>query len=332
MTEQSADIAVADIGGTNARFARATLRKGGGIELGDPVVLGTGDYPAFADAWREFLRVEGGFKPAGASLALAGPASRGKFKLTNANWEFDAGSLLDEMGLDRVTLLNDFEAIGHAVADPASAAHLAHIAGPNDPLPRDETITIVGPGTGLGIAHFRRHRGEALIQATEGSHIGFAPVDAIDDAVLGALRKTYDRVSLERVISGEGIAHIYAAIAESEGANTARRDPLDIWQSGQQPNAQSADPLAARAVAHFVKTLGRIAGDYALAHGASGVVMAGGLGLRLHGHLKAPAFHEAFAGKGRYRAMMEAMPIKLITHPQPGMLGAAAAYFAAHSD
>lgn len=319
------EIAVADIGGTNARFARAALRQDGTIELSEPTVLRTGDFACFTDAWRAFLSAQCDFVPQGAALALAGPASQGSFKLTNADWEFDAATLLDDMGLSRVSLLNDFEAIAHAISGQSSQQHLAHVAGPDDPLPRDETITVIGPGTGLGIAHFRRRNGRAMIQATEGSHVDFAPVDEVDDAILSALRKVYDRVSLERVISGEGIVHIHSAIAAIEGAPiSAPRRPLDIWQSGMKGD----DPLTARAIAHFVKTLGRIAGDYALAHGASGVVMAGGLGLRLHNKLETPEFHAAFVNKGRYRTMMEAMPIKLITHPQPGMLGAATAFFA----
>ncbi len=328
MTNTAApEIAVADIGGTNARFARAHMDSDGAITLSEPTVLGTGEFPKFADAWRAFLAQQPDFKPRGASLALAGPASRGRFKLTNADWAFDAADLSQEMDLPRVALLNDFEAIAHAVAGLSGEEHLDHIAGPKLPLPQDETITIIGPGTGLGIAHFRRHRGEAIIQATEGSHIGFAPVNEIDDRMLAALRKVHDRVSLERVISGDGIAHIYAAICAMEGQIApAGRDPLSIWQSGMSGD----EPLTARAVAHFVKTLGRVTGDYALAHGASGIVMAGGIGLRLRDHLKAPEFHQAFLNKGRYRAMMDAIPIKLITHPQPGMLGAATAYFANH--
>lgn len=324
-TGKNPEIVVADIGGTNARFARASMRGDGTIDLGEPVVLGTGDFATFAEGWRAFLDSQRGFEPHGASLALAGPASQGSFKLTNADWEFDAATLLDEMAISRVSLLNDFEAIAHAVAGHASDEHLDHIAGPDDPLPRDETITVIGPGTGLGIAHFRRHKGEALIQATEGSHIDFAPVDEVDDAMLTALRKVHDRVSLERVISGEGILAIHAAIAAIEGEDVeGGQEPLSIWQLGMKGD----EPISARAVAHFVKTLGRFAGDYALAHGSSAVVLAGGIGLRLHEKLKAPEFHDSFVDKGRYRAMMEAMPIKLITHPQPGLLGAAVAYFA----
>ncbi|MEM1053358.1 MAG: glucokinase [Pseudomonadota bacterium] len=318
------EIAVADIGGTNARFARARRDANGAISLSEPTLLGTGKFVRFTDSWQAFLDSQAEFSPLGAALALAGPANRGTFKLTNANWSFDSAQLPRELGLSDVICLNDFEAISHAIAGLGDEAHLDHLAGPAIPLPQDGTITVIGPGTGLGIAHFRHHDGKALIQATEGSHIDFAPVDEIDDRALTNLRKVYKRVSLERVLSGEGIVHIHASICELAGEQSGDRSALNIWQAGMDDK----DPLCQRAVAHFVKTLGRIAGDYALAHGASGVVMAGGVGLRLHQHLKADAFHAHFVAKGRYRAMMEAMPIKLITHPQPGLLGAATAFFA----
>jgi glucokinase len=319
------EIAVADIGGTNARFARAWQSKEGGIALGDPVILATREYSGFADAWRTFLLQQQQFEPHGAALALAGPANLDRFKLTNANWEFDTATLLDDMAVPRLTLLNDFEAIAHAIASNVLAEDLMHIAGPPDPLPRDDTVTVIGPGTGLGIAYYSRHRGKPLIHATEGAHIDFAPVDRIDDAILAALRKRHDRVSLERVISGDGIAAIYSAIAQLEGGS-AEETPgaRQIWQLAMTGD----EPVARAALAQFVKTLGRAAGDYALAQGASAVVLAGGIGQRLAKHYAAPAFHEAFCNKGRYRAMMEAMPIKLMVHPQPGLIGAAAAYFA----
>jgi glucokinase len=316
------EIAVADIGGTNARFARAQVTSDGNVTLHEPVVLATGDYPDLASAWRTFCSHVEDFEPVGAAFALAGPVADGPFKLTNAAWRFDPGTLPNELGIARVTLLNDFEAIAHAVAGLDGDNHFAHLAGPREPLPRDGRVTVLGPGTGLGIAHYRRHEGIPLVQPTEGSHIDFAPTSRLDDALLGALRERYDRVSVERVISGEGIVHIQSAVAAREGIEPSCTEQLDIWKAGMA----GEDALASRAVAHIVETLGRVAGDFALAHGAVAVVIAGGLGQRLREHLCSPNFHRAFIAKGRYRSMMERMPVKLITHPQPGLIGAALAF------
>ncbi|MGB3711003.1 MAG: glucokinase [Erythrobacter sp.] len=312
--------AVADIGGTNARFARATVRDDGSIELDEPSLLATDDHPSLADAWRAFLARHPDFDPEGAALALAGPVGKGRFKLTNADWAFDTTTVADELGLSRAMLINDFEAVAHAIAGDPDADHIEHLAGPQRPLPESERVTVVGPGTGLGIAHYRVHEGRAYIQPTEGAHIDFAPTCALDDAVLALLRQEHDRVSVERVISGDGIRWIDAALRGKPPA----LDPLPIWQAGMA----GEDPEAARAVDHFVAILGRVAGDYALSHGSAGVVIAGGLGLRLREKLSHPGFHEAFMAKGRFRRMMEDIPVKLIGHDQPGLLGAARAFLA----
>ncbi|MEE4206260.1 MAG: glucokinase [Erythrobacter sp.] len=315
------EIAVADIGGTNARFARARVNADGGVTLAEPVVLATGDFPDLPSAWRAFCEREPGFEPAGAAFALAGPVGAGPFKLTNAEWRFDPDTLPGELGVENVTLLNDFAAIAHAVAG-LGREHLAHLAGPDERLLTEGTVTVIGPGTGLGIAHFRRHAGTTLVQATEGAHIDFAPVSPLDDAILADLRRRFGRVSVERVISGAGILAIHSAMAERDGLTPTPTDQLAIWKAGMA----GEDPLAERAVAHFVATLGRIAGDYALAHGAGAVVIAGGLGQRLRRHLCEPAFHEAFIAKGRYVELMRAIPVSLVTHAQPGLLGAALAH------
>ncbi|MEP3029683.1 MAG: glucokinase [Erythrobacter sp.] len=318
---RSNPVIVGDIGGTNARFAAAHIAASGEITLDDPVVLKTSDYATLAEAWNEYRKLSGGAPPLNASFALAGPVSERPFKLTNNNWHFDPKTLSAELRLDRLELLNDFAAVAHCVSH-LDHASLIHLAGPNTPAHDRGTTTIIGPGTGLGIAHMRYHEGRACIQATEGAHIDFAPVDAVDDALLARLRKTHSRVSLERVISGPGITEIYSVIAALNSASADLVEPIAIWSAG----IDGTDELAALAVGHFIKTLGRVTGDYALAHGANRAVIAGGIGQRLRNQLSDPAFHAAFLDKGRYRSMMEAIPIDLVTHPQPGLLGAAAAF------
>lgn len=315
-----ARFAVADIGGTNARFARVSRDADGRIDLAEPLVLATADFAGLTEAWRAFLDRQPGFEPDGAAFALAGPVGGDRFSLTNANWSFDVGTLPDELGVSRTILLNDFEAIAHAIAGDLRADHLEHIAGSEGHLPGDARISVIGPGTGLGVAHFRCDGGHSLIQPTEGAHIDFPPVCELDDRVLALLREVHGRVSVERVVSGDGIRWIHAAMTGRD----VQPDELPIWKAG----LDGSDEIAARAVRHFVKTLGRVAGDYALAQGSGGVVLAGGLGLRLRSLLSDPVFRSGFTAKGRYRAMLQAMPVKLITHPQPGLLGAVRAYLA----
>ncbi len=195
------------------------------------------------------------------------------------------------------------------------------------PLPATGTISVIGPGTGLGVAHFHRFAGGYHVQATEGGHVDFAPVDSVDDALLARLRKRHRRVSAERVVSGPAIVDIYETLAALEGRPVIEQDDKAIWESGMA----GTDSLAAAAVAHFCMALGSAAGDYALAHGAAGVAIAGGLGYRIRETLLASSFAERFRFKGRYEQLMAGLPVKLITHPQPGLFGAAAAFAKEHA-
>jgi glucokinase len=167
------------------------------------------------------------------------------------------------------------------------------------------------------VAHLDRFPGGYHVRATEGGHIGFAPQDEIDDRLLGSLRERYGRVVTERIHSGPGIVEIYAALGGSE-----LQDDRSIWRTGIARD----DETASRAVDRFCASLGTVAGDYALAHGASAVVLAGGVGQSLRERLPASEFGARFCGKPRYEAMMARIPVKLITHPHPGLYGAAAAF------
>ncbi len=324
------DLVALDVGGTHARFALASIAANGAISLGEPITLKTGDYASLQTAWEEFERRakerDGSAPvPRAASIAIAAPIVGETIRMTNNSWIFHVGAIDEQLGLDRVTLINDFGAVAHAVAK-APADQLLHITGPEGPLPESGTVTVIGPGTGLGIAHFRRYPGGYLVQSTEGGHIEFAPLDEIDDWMHARLRRQHLRVSTERVHSGPGIVEIYEALAAHENRVAEPLDDRTIWQRG----IDREESLASAAVDRFCASLGSLAGDYALAHGASAVVLAGGLGLKLRDLLPRSAFGDRFRFKGRYTQMMAGIPVKLIVHPQPGLYGAAAAFALEH--
>jgi len=314
------DLVTLDVGGTHARFALAKIDPRGLIELGEPVTLHTDDFAAPEDAWREFANRSPGPEPRNAAIAIAGPVIGDTVPMTNSAWVLHISEFRKSLGLDAVTVLNDFGAVAHAVAR-APADQFAHIAGPDVPLPEHGTISVIGPGTGLGVAHFHRFEGGYHVQATEGGHIGFAPQDEFDDRLLASLRGMYGRVATERVNAGPGIEAIYATL----GGHALTHDKA-IWESG----LAGEDELAVQAVERFCASLGSAVGDYALAHGASAVVIAGGLGLRLREVLPRSGFGERFRAKPRYEKMMAGIPVKLIVHPQPGLYGAAAAFSNEH--
>lgn len=313
-----------DIGGTHARFCIAEA-GGGTITLGQPITLKTSDHVSLETAWEAFSAQAGEPVPRAAAIAIAAPLAGRVVRMTNNSWVIDTETLGSQLGLDRVTFVNDFEAVAHAVAQAPDSDFL-HICGPDVPLPATGTISVVGPGTGLGVAHFHRHPGGTHVQATEGGHLDFAPVDAVDDAILARLRAVHRRVSTERVNSGPGILPIYLTLCEIEGRTPDFETDREIWQAA----LAGSDSMANAALAHLCMTLGSVAGDFALGHGASAVVLAGGLGLRLKDHLPASAFAQRFAFKGRYEALMASLPVKLIVQSEPGLYGAVAAFLQQH--
>jgi glucokinase len=292
------------------------------LALGEATTLKTAEHASFQTAWQEFERLNGKALPRAAAIAIAGPVDADVIKLTNNPWIIRRSMVCEKLNVDSFVIVNDFGAVGHAVAQ-AGAAHFHHLTGPEQDFARDGTLSIIGPGTGLGVAHLWRKGAAYHVQATEGGHIDFAPLDAIEDAVLARLRNRYRRVSVERVVSGPGLIDLYETLAAIEGRAVQQYDDKTLWQMG----LSGEDSLAAAAVDRFCLSLGSVAGDITLAQGGfAGVVIAGGLGLRIKDSLIRSGFAERFRAKGRFEALMSAIPVKLITHPQPGLFGAAAAY------
>lgn len=315
-------IVAADIGGTNARFALAEVADGRVLRLGDPVTLATDDHASLETAWAAFAASQTAPLPRAAALAVASPIRGDVIKFTNNPWVIHPASLDARLGLDRHLLVNDFGAVAHAVAQ-ADPAHFQHLAGPDRPLPDAGAITVCGPGTGLGVAQLLLRSGGYQVLETEGGHMDWAPLDTLEDDILRRLRRQFTRVSAERIVSGPGLAVLYGAMAGIEGRAIAPPDDeLPIWQAAQA----GTDPLAVAALDRFFLALGAVAGDLALAHGARAVVIAGGLGYRLRDRFAASGFAERFVAKGRFRDFMATLPVKLITHPQAGLFGAAAAF------
>jgi glucokinase len=231
-----------------------------------------------------------------------------------------------KLGIGRLTVVNDFGAIGHAVAE-LGQEHLHTLCGPAGPLPEQGVITIVGPGTGLGVAALLRRSGGGYdVIETEAGHVDFAPLDALEDRILAQLRADFRRVSVERIVSGRGLWNLYGALCAIENRAVEFHDEKTLWEAADK----GSDNLAAAALDRLCLSLGAVAGDFALAQGAVAVVIAGGVGLRLADRLPASGFRDRFIAKGRFERRMDEMPVKIITHPQPGLLGAGAAFAHEH--
>jgi glucokinase len=320
------EVVAVDIGGTHARFALAEVAEGRVVSLSEPITQKVAEHPSLQLAWRAFGEQLGRPLPKAAAIAVASPINNDLIKLTNNPWIIRPPLIPDRLGADTWTLVNDFAAIGHAVAQ-LEDEYFLHLCGPDTSLPDKGAITVCGPGTGLGVAQVFRHRGGYDIIATEGGHSDFAPLDAIEDALVKRLRRTYQRVSKERIVAGPAIVSIYETLADLEGVPVPRLDDKAIWTLA----LEGKDSLAVAALDRFCLSLGAVAGDLALGHGPTAVVIAGGLGLRLKDHLLQSGFGERFVAKGRFRSLMATIPVKLITHPQPGLYGAAAAFAQEHA-
>lgn len=321
------EVVAVDIGGTHARFAIAEVEEGRVVSIGEPVTQKTAEHGSFQLAWQASAREFGRDMPRAAAIAIASPINDELIKLTNNPWIIRPPLIHERLDVDSYSLINDFGAVGHAVAQLRSE-HFLHLCGPDAPFAEKGSITVCGPGTGLGVAQvFRTGALSYHVISTEGGHMDFAPLDGIEDAIVKRLRTTYTRVSAERIVAGPGIVPIYETLAQLEGKPLKSRNDKEIWSLA----LEGKDSLAVAALDRFCLSLGAVAGDLALAHGPTGVVIAGGLGLRLKDHLLNSGFGQRFIAKGRFQSLMASIPVKLITHPQPGLYGAAAAYAQEHT-
>jgi glucokinase len=314
-------IGVGDIGGTHARFALAEVDGGKVLSMGEPTVLRAAEHAGLASAWKAFCATLPGPPPGSAAFGVAGPVTGGLVRFVNSHWVIDPATIKAELQLEEALLLNDFGAMAYA-AHALDAEHFVHVCGPDVPLPNLGAISVIGPGTGLGVAILQRRKHDIAILETEGSHVHFAPLDAAEQQVSDAIAAVHGRTSIERLVSGPGLGEIVRTFAPGD-----KRSDAELWQAAIDGNAQ----LPGDALSIFLASYGSAVGDLSLAHGATGVVLTGGLTNRVRHLIPSSQFHAQFCDKARYRARMEGITIKLITHPQPGLFGAAAAYAQEHT-
>ncbi len=315
MTGAGRTIAVGDVGGTHARFALATLTPDAPPVIGNVRKYRTAEHDGLAEAWGAFVADCGSAPPDAAAIAVAAPIEGDMLRFTNGHWAIDRRTIRAALGLEQLLLLNDFGAVAHAVSALPTRA-FEHLAGPGQGLPAEGAVTVVGPGTGLGVSLIIRRNGSSEIVECEGGHIGFAPRTEIERRIEQAMTARHGRCSVERVASGPGLADIYAVLG---GAGV---DDPALWDAA----LGGSDPVAVEALEVLTGALGAAAGDLSLAHGSTALVLSGGLANRMRERLAWSSFWEAFIAKGRYRERMERVTLLLLTAPEPGLIGAAVAF------
>jgi len=314
----SNSILAGDIGGTHARFAIVDRSDSAHWRLHDWLDLSDG-FASFAETLRHYLnRIERRRVPEVIALAVAGPVVGGRVSLTNRNWHISESELRSS-GFLAAHLVNDFAALAYA-ADRLEPSDLRCI-GPDIHGVPEGTITILGAGTGFGVSCLARYRGRPVPLATEGGHIGFSPQGTEEIAILEALARRFERVSVERILSGPGLENLSRARDEIASRAARALSAADIVQQASQGDVDCRETLS-----KFSSIFGAVAGDIALAHGATGgVLIAGGITGKIESYLTQGSFRERFEAKGRLSSFVKSIPTRLIINSRAALLGAARA-------
>jgi glucokinase len=295
---------VADIGGTNARFA---LVAPGSLKPQHETRLLCADFPGPVEAVRHYLSLTGALVREAAFDVATGIT--GDFvQLTNGPWGFSIEQTQRALELDRFHVINDFTAM--ALGVPLLEAHEKRKIGPGEPVP-GTAIGVIGPGTGLGVSGLLPHRGRWIALQGEGGHTAFSPMTPREDAVLQAARRRFgSHVSTERLVSGPGLKTLYEALCEIDGQRASALQPVQITEHA----LKASERHCSEALAMLCALLGTAAANLAAVLGArGGVYLGGGIIPKLGEYFERSAFRARFEDKGRFRAYVSAIPTYVIT-------------------
>jgi len=302
---------IGDIGATNARFALADAE--GRIE--EPRVFASEDYGDIETAIEAYLAAVRAAAPQEAALAVASPITGDVVTLTNHPWTFSISRLKQRLGLARLLVVNDFTANALAVPRLGPSDRIA--VGGGEPV-ANAPIALLGPGSGLGMSALVPTPAGWIALPGEGGHQTMPAFDGREAAVLERLRRRFDHVSAERVLSGQGLVNLYQTLAGLDGVLAAPLTPAQITDRV----IGESDRQARDAVAMFCAMLGTVAGNLALILGArGGVYIAGGIVPRLGATFVASEFRTRFEAMGRFRTYLAAIPTYVVTHPTPAFPG-----------
>ncbi|MHA7839971.1 MAG: glucokinase [bacterium] len=328
-SRQEEPVLVGDVGGTRTRLALFE-RAGGALRSVHRETFDSADYEGLGEVVRRYLDLLESESiapaPRRGCLALAAPRSDGHWHFPNLDWQVDSEALRDEIGLESLSLCNDFDAVAWSV-EALEADDLVELqAGqPEEDGPR----AFLGAGTGLGAAFSFRVAGQPRVVSSEGGHVDFAPRNEREIELLSFLLKRHEHVSAERVLSGNGLETIYRSlVARSPGEES--KEVADRLVREEAPAVISElalngkDPLCVEALDLFASVYGAQAGNLALlVQATGGVYIAGGIAPRILAKLRDGTFIRSFRAKGRVSGLLEKIPVSVITRENAGLLGAA---------
>lgn len=305
---------VADIGGTFARFSRVNLEN---LVMDKIEIYSCAAYPSIESVILEYQAKHQLQDIRYLVLAVACPVLDDLICMTNANWRFSIHELKQKLDFDDLKVLNDFNAI--AMSLPFLSEHQTLQIG-GGTVDRKGAKAVLGAGTGLGVAFLMPHDEGYSAQAGEGGHVSWGAKNEQEWFIYSYLKKKYEHVSYERLLSGHGLENLYQALAAFHQVEKAYAPASEITILAVEQRCS----IAEAAVAQFFAILGSYAGDLALIFAAfGGVYIAGGIVPRLIPLLQGSHFRARFEEKGRFKPFNSKIPTFVITAEQPGILGAA---------
>lgn len=310
------NIIAADVGGTKTRLLYASSGQTTSI-LNETCYASTGfdDFEALLQTFITDSRLQGGDIDI-LMLALPGPVSSQGARLTNLPWIIEKQVLKDTFGIPEVFFINDFQAsaLGTLQLDKDSCIVLNRVHNTDNPLDGNKLRVAVGAGTGLGVAWLQENEAGTQSHASEGGHMDFAPADATQLELLRYMRRQYEHVSYERLLSGSGLVSLYRFFAGTEKKNI---EPG--WISRHA--IDNAD--AGRALSTFVQIYGAYIGNIAMLFKPNqGIYITGGIAAKISDSMQSDDFLNAYRNKGRMRTLVEQVPVYLVTEERVGVLGA----------
>ncbi|MBE8597151.1 glucokinase [Xenorhabdus sp. BG5] len=303
---------VGDIGGTNARLALCDVDTG---QLSAVEFYPCAHYESLEIVIRQYLKQQNCEVKYG-SIAIACPVTDDVISMTNHSWRFSVSQMKASLGWERFEVINDFTAVSLAIP-VLGADDVIQIGGKQPQTKRP--IAVYGAGTGLGVAHLIHTGSQWMSLPGEGGHVEFAPDSAEEDHMLSVLREEHGHVSAERVLSGPGLVNIYRSLMKLNGQVAEDLTPRDVSDRALNGNC----PICKQALELFCTALGRFGGNLALNISAfGGVYIAGGIVPRFLDFFQKSGFRQGFENKGRFTDYLKDIPVYLITHDKPGLLGA----------
>ena len=312
----AAEYLVADLGGTNTRVALAAGRE---VRTSSIRRYRNAEYPGIGAVLRAYLReVPGDAPPRGACVAIAGPVRGSAGHLTNLDWNVDRQIIGRATGATMIAVLNDLQAQGHAIGHLEPGA-LAVIREGEAAEPMAAKL-VIGVGTGFNAAPVFDTAHGRYVPPSEAGHSGLPVGEEADVRLAAYVTRTHGFASIEEVLSGRGIGHVYSWLAEEAGEPTTAT-AAEILERA----AAGSDPRAEATMRHFVRVLGAVAGDLALMYlPFGGIYLAGGVARRFAPWLPRMGFDEAFRAKGRFSGFMRQFPVSVIDDDYSALTGCAA--------